>query len=306
VNPETRSELAIPMIHKGRVIGVLDLESPQLNYFTDDHVQTLSILAANFAVSLENARLYEQVARDEARLERDLQAAKRIQGALLRSVPTEDFGLDMAARYLSAREVGGDLYEFLRYGPQQLGIALGDVSGKGTAAALYGAVAIGIMRSLAPQKLQPAELLRQMNQIIGERRIEGRFMTACFATFQKGRSKLRVANAGQSQPLLYKEGRCGKVELTGFPLGIFEEVTYDEWSVTLSAGDILVFHSDGIAETANSEGQFFGTERLRKIIEDQHELASAELADQVFREVEWFAQGAPLADDRTLVVLKVR
>ena len=108
-NPETRSELAIPMMHKGKVIGVLDLESPQLNYFTEDHVQTLSILAANFAVSLENARLYEQVARDEARLERDLQAAKRIQGALLRQVPTEDFGLDMAARYLSAREVGGDL-----------------------------------------------------------------------------------------------------------------------------------------------------------------------------------------------------
>src|SRR3984893_9724081 len=306
VNPETRSELAIPMIHKCRVIGVLDLESPQLGYFTEDHVQTLSILAGHLAVSLENARLYEQVARDEARLERDLQAAKRIQGALLRPVPTEDFGVDLAARYLSAREVCGDLYEFLRYGPQQLGIALGDVSGKGTAAALYGAVSIGIMRSLAPQKLQPAEMLKQMNQIVGERRIEGRFMTACFATFQKGRSKLRVANAGQSQPLLYKEGRCGKVELTGFPLGIFEEVTYDEWSVTLSAGDILVFHSDGIAETANSEGQFFGTERLRKIIEDQHELASAELADQVFREVEWFAQGAPLADDRTLVVLKVR
>jgi len=162
------------------------------------------------------------------------------------------------------------------------------------------------MRSLAPQKLQPAELLRQMNQIIGERRIEGRFMTACFATFQKGRSKLRVANAGQSQPLLYKEGRCGKVELTGFPLGIFEDVNYDEWAVTLAPGDILVFHSDGIAETANSEGQFYGTERLRKIIEDQHELTASELADQVFREVEWFAQGAPLADDRTLVVLKVR
>jgi len=112
------------------VIGVLDLESPQPNYFTEDHVQTLSILAANLAVSLENARLYEQLARDEARLERDLQAAKRIQGALLRPVPTEDYGLEMAARYLSAREVCGDLYEFLRYGPQQLGIALGDVSGK--------------------------------------------------------------------------------------------------------------------------------------------------------------------------------
>jgi sigma-B regulation protein RsbU (phosphoserine phosphatase) len=306
VNPETRSELAIPMMNKGKVIGVLDLESPQLNYFTEDHVQALSILAANLAVSLENARLYEQVARDEARLDRDLQAAKRIQGALLRSVPTEDFGLDLAARYLSAREVCGDLYEFLRYGPQQLGIALADVSGKGTAAALYGAVAIGIMRSLAPQKLQPAELLREMNHIIGERRIEGRFMTACFGTWQKGRQKLRVANAGQSQPLLYKDGRCGKIELTGFPLGIFEDATYDDWSVTLVAGDILVFHSDGIAETANSEGQFFGTERLRALIEKYHDVGAAEMADIILSEVDWFTQSSPLSDDRTLVIAKVR
>ena len=306
VNPETRSELAIPMMHKGKVIGVLDLESPQINYFTDDHVQTLSILAANLAVSLENARLYEQVARDEARLERDLQAAKRIQGALLRPVPSEDYGVDLAARYLSAREVCGDLYEFLRYGPQQLGLALGDVSGKGTAAALYGAVAIGIMRSLAPQKLQPAEMLRQMNQLVGERRIEGRFMTACFATWQKGRQKLRVANAGQSQPLLYKDERCGKIELTGFPLGIFEETSYDEWGVTLESGNILVFHSDGIAEAVNVEGQFFGTERIRKLIEQHHEVSAAELADLILREVDWFTQSAPLTDDRTLVVLKVR
>jgi len=306
VNPETRSELAIPMIYKGKVIGVLDLESPQLNYFTEDHVQTLSILAANLAVSAENARLYEQVARGESRLERDLQAAKRIQGALLRPVPTEDYGLDLAARYVSAREVCGDLYEFLRYGPQQLGIALGDVSGKGTAAALYGAVAIGIMRSLAPQKLQPAEMLRQMNQLVGERRIEGRFMTACFATWQKGRQKLRVANAGQSQPLMYKGGRCDKIELTGFPLGIFEEVHYDDWGVTLETGNILVFHSDGIAEAANAEGQFFGTTRILRLIEQHHDLPAAGLADLILREVDLFTNNAPLADDRTLVVLKVK
>ncbi|HKW35122.1 MAG TPA: SpoIIE family protein phosphatase [Candidatus Acidoferrum sp.] len=306
VNPETRSELAIPMMHKGKVIGVLDLESPTPNYFTQDHIQTLSILAANLAVSLENARLYEQLAKEEGRLERDLQAAKRIQGALLRPVPTEDYGVDIAARYLSAREVCGDLYDFLRYGPQQLGIALGDVSGKGTAAALYGAVAIGIMRSLAPQKLQPAEMLKQMNQLLGERLIEGRFMTACFATWQKGRQKLRVANAGQSQPLLYKDNRCGKIELTGFPLGIFEDVNYDEWGVTLETGNILVFHSDGIAETTNSEGQFFGISRVKELIEKHHELTAAELADRILNEVDWFAQSAPLFDDRTLVVMKVR
>jgi phosphoserine phosphatase RsbU/P len=145
-----------------------------------------------------------------------------------------------------------------------------------------------------------------MNQLVGERRIEGRFMTACFATWQRGRRKLRVANAGQSQPLLYKDGRCGKIELTGFPLGIYEDVTYDEWGVTLEPGDILVFHSDGIAETTNSEGQFFGTQRLRKLIEDKHEANAPELADLVLREVDWFSESAPLSDDRTLVVLKVR
>ena len=306
VNPETRSELAIPMMHQGKVIGVLDLESPIPNYFTEDHVQTLSILAANLAVSLENARLYEQLAKEEARLERDLHAAKRIQGALLRPAPAEDYGVDLAARYLSAREVCGDLYDFLRYGPQQLGIALGDVSGKGTAAALYGAVAIGIMRSLAPQKLQPAEMLRQMNQLVGERRIEGRFMTACFATWQKGRQKLRVANAGQSQPLLYKDDRCGRIELTGFPLGLYEDVTYEEWGVTLEPGNILVFHSDGITETVDGEGQFFGTTRLRELIEKHHHLTATELADNILGEVDWFSSSAPLSDDRTLVVMKVR
>jgi sigma-B regulation protein RsbU (phosphoserine phosphatase) len=306
VNPETRSELAIPMMHTGRVVGVLDLESPQLNYFTEEHVQTLSILAANLAVAVENARLYGRVARDEARLDRDLQAAKSMQGALLRPVPAEDYGLDIAARYLSARGVCGDLYEFLRYGAQQLGVALGDVSGKGTAAALYGAVAIGIMRSLAPQKLQPAEMLCQMNRLVCEQRIEGRFMTLCFATWQKARHRLRVANAGQSQPLLYRNGRCDKMALAGFPLGIFEDVTYDERSVSLDPGDIVVFHSDGLAETVAPNGQFFGAERLRKAIEQHHESSAEELADRVLGDVDWFSESRPLNDDRTLVVLKVK
>src|SRR5947207_7059293 len=113
------------------------------------------------------------------------------------------------------------------------------------------------MRSQGQQKLQRDEMRKQMNQLVGERRIEGRFMTACFATWQKGRQKLRVANAGQSQPLLYKDGRCGKIELTGFPLGIFEDVNYDEWGVTLEAGKKLVFHTAGIQETMNSWYQYF-------------------------------------------------
>jgi phosphoserine phosphatase RsbU/P len=306
VNPETRSELAIPMIHKGRVVGALDLESPQMNYFTEDHVQTLTILGAHLAVSLENARLYEQLARDEARMDRELTAAQRLQNALLRPVPTIDFGLDIAARIISARQVCGDLYDFLAYGTQQLGVALGDVSGKGSAAALYGAVATGILRSLSPHKLQPAELLRQLNQLVCDRRVEGRYMTICFATWQKGRHRLRVANAGQTQPLLYKDGRVEQIKLVGFPIGIFEDATYDEWSVKLTHGDILVFYSDGITEAANREGKFLGGGRLKEILEQNTHLTAAEIADRILEVVQEYTEGGAITDDRTLVVMKVK
>jgi sigma-B regulation protein RsbU (phosphoserine phosphatase) len=306
VNAETRSELAIPMVHKGAVVGVLDLESPQLNYFTEDHVQALSILAAQLAIAVENARLYEKVAHDEARMERELQAAQRMQGALLRPVPAEDFGIDLAARILSAREVCGDLYDFLRYGPTRIGFGLGDVSGKGSAAALYGAVAIGILRSIAPQKLLPAELLRQLNQLICERRIEGRFMTFCFATWRKPTRKLRVANAGQTQPLLYRNGHCEQLKLTGFPLGIYDDVTYEEWTMNLDPGDMLVFQSDGLSEAADPDGNFFGIARIASLVEQNASLSADDLADRLLSEVRDFTGDAAITDDRTLVVMKVR
>jgi sigma-B regulation protein RsbU (phosphoserine phosphatase) len=306
VNPETRSELAIPMLYQGRVVGVLDLESPQVNYFTEEHEQTLMILAAHLAVSLENARLYEKLAKDEARMERELTAAQRLQTALLRPVPSIDYGLDITARIHSAREVCGDLYDFLSYGTQQLGVALGDVSGKGSAAALYGAVATGILRSLSPHKLQPPELLRQLNQLVCDRRVEGRYMTICFATWQKGRQKLRLANAGQTQPLLWKDGHVEQIKLTGFPIGIFDDATYEEWSVSLISGDILLFFSDGLTEAANREGKFFGTGRIKELLEANAHLNSSELADRLLEEVEKFTQGGAITDDRTLVVMKVK
>jgi len=180
------------------------------------------------------------------------------------------------------------------------------VSGKGTAAALYGAVAIGIMRSLAPQKLQPAEMLRQMNQLVGERRIEGRFMTACFATWPKGPAELRVANAGQSQPLLYKDGRCGKIELTGFPLGIFEDVTYDEWESRSSPETFSCSIPTALPNLRIMKASSLARRVSRPWSKKHHESSAAELADALLREVDWFTQSAPLSDDRTLVIVKVR
>ncbi|MHB8486597.1 MAG: SpoIIE family protein phosphatase [Candidatus Acidiferrales bacterium] len=305
VNPETRSELAIPLLYKHRVIGVLDLESPQLNYFTPDHVQALSILASHLAVSIENARLYEQVARDEARMERDLNAARRLQSALLPPVPGSEYGLDIAARVVSSRELCGDLYDFVPYNTGELGIALGDVSGKGSAAALYGAAAVGILRSLAPQHLAPAKVLQKLNQIICERRIEGRFMTMCFLSWQPAERILRVANAGQEQPLIFQNGRGEKLPLAGFPVGMFDDSTYDELRLVLSPGDIVVLYSDGVTDTQNSGAQFYGWQRLSAAVTSQAALSSAEIADHLLANVDEFSGGRHPFDDRTLVVLKV-
>jgi len=306
VNSETRSELAVPMIYKNRVVGVMDLESPQLNYFTPDHVQVLSILAAHLAVSIENARLYEQVARDESRMERDLSAARRIQGALLPKLPGPEFGLDIAARVVSSRELSGDLYDFMRYGPQDLGIALGDVSGKGSAAALYGAVAVGTMRSLGSQKPRPASMLRALNGFLGERLIEGRFMTLCFATWNKQRRRLRIASAGQEQPLLCHSGNCEKLLLEGFPLGIFADAAYDERTIILDKHDVVVFYSDGIVDAQSRNGEFFGAGRLAKLVRESTALSADGLADKILEEADLFSGGVHPADDRTLLVLKVR
>jgi phosphoserine phosphatase RsbU/P len=306
LNPETRSELSVPMIYKNRVVGVMDLESPQLNYFTADHVQVLSILAAHLAVSIENARLYERVARDESRMERDLNAARRIQGALLPRLPGPEFGLDIAARVVSSRELSGDLYDFLRYGPQDLGIALGDVSGKGSAAALYGAVAVGTLRSIGSQKPRPANMLRAINGFLSERLIEGRFMTLCFATWHHRQRRLRIANAGQEQPLLLHSGKCDKIPLAGFPLGIFEEVSYDERTFILDPNDIVIFYSDGIGDAQGVGGEFFGYKRVAEIVTENQHLSADGIADKILELVDAFSGGQHPSDDRTLIVLKVR
>jgi len=305
-NPEARSELAVPMIYKGRVVGVIDLESPVKNYFTEEHEQTVSILAGSLAVAIENARLYQQVSRDEARKDDELQAARSMQGALLPRVPAEDYGLEIAARYVPALEMGGDMYDFLRYGPQQLAISIGDVSGKGSAAAFFGATTVGMLRSLAPQKLAPAEMLRQLNQFIVDLRVEARFTTLCYMTWQKGRQKLRIANAGHWQPLLWKDGRCEKIPVEGLPLGIEANATYDERGYHLGPGDLLICYSDGITERTNPAGDFYGADRLAKLVAENHTMSASELATRIFDDAEGFAQGVPPADDGTLVVLRVK
>ena len=306
VNPETRSEMATPLIYRGRVIGVVDFESPQLNYFSEEHIRIFSTLAPQIAIAIENARLYERVARSEARLERDLQRAQEIQMHLMPGTAPDIPGLEVALRFHPARELGGDLYDFLTYGKDRHVLAVGDVSGKGAPAALYGAMASGILRSLAPQKLSPPHLLKRLSRILLERKIEGHFITLTYAIWEPREKTLRLANAGMPLPLLVRKGQARTIRVEGIPLGLLEQTQYQDQLVKLESGDLFAMFSDGIVEAANTKHAEFGPRRLENVLRGNSQRPPEEIVANLFDEVREFEQGRPPRDDQTIVLIRVQ
>jgi phosphoserine phosphatase RsbU/P len=306
VNPETRSEMTVPLIYRDRVIGVIDLESPHLNYFNDEHVRMFSTLAPQIAIAIENARLYERVARSEARLERDLRRAQEIQMHLMPGIAPKIPGLDVALHFQPSSELGGDLYEFLSYGRDRQAIVVGDVSGKGAPAALYGAMASGTLRSLAPLKLSPPDMMKQLNVMFLERKIEGHFITLTYAIWEPRTKSLTLANAGMPLPILVRKGQCRAIRAEGVPLGLLEHTEYQPVTVNLESGDLLAFFSDGITEANNPQQEEFSSRRLENVLRQNAQKPTQEIVNRVFEELRAFEAGRPQRDDQTLVILNVR
>jgi sigma-B regulation protein RsbU (phosphoserine phosphatase) len=306
VNQETRSEITVPLIYKGNVIGVMDVEHTRAHYFNEDHERALVTLAAQIAISVENARLYQRVAQQEQRLERDLAMAREVQLRLLPPVKPKHARAEFAARFLPARTIGGDLYDFLMYDAERSGIALGDVSGKAAPAALYAALVSGIMRSAASQALSPSEMLTNLNNALQERRLDSQYVTMLFAVWNDGNQTLQVANAGAVQPLFCRAG--GEVETIraeGFPLGLFPKVTYEEFGLATQPGDSIVFFSDGIVDAQNAAGEMFGNDRLVNVVKKNQAKPASKLADAILNEVSKFQGTTDRFDDETVVVLRV-
>jgi sigma-B regulation protein RsbU (phosphoserine phosphatase) len=305
VNPETKSELCVPLIHKGAVIGVLDLEHTRRNYFTEDHKRTMITLAAQLAISIENARLYERIARQEARLEHELDMAREIQLRLLPQGVPDLRGAEVAARFVPARTISGDMYEFLQYSGDSTGIMIGDVSGKGAPAALYAALVAGILRSAADSEPSPAEMLSLVNAALTERPISAQYISIIYAVWDGAQGTLRIANSGLPRPIYVQNGRTEIVQATGLPLGPFEDATFDELEVRVAPGDVFVFFSDGISDAANPAMENFGRKRIEKIVAENSGHSAKQIADAIFKDVREFAEGADPFDDETVVVLKV-
>jgi sigma-B regulation protein RsbU (phosphoserine phosphatase) len=303
-HPDIRSEVAVPLIVQDRVLGVMDLESEAIGYFTDDHVRTLTLLAPQVASSVENARLYQEIAQREKRLEEDLMAARELQRVLLPDAEFEIEGIEAVVRLRPAREISGDIYDVFEHKDGQTVIAFGDVSGKGAAAALYGGLMNGLLRTLAPRRRQPAELMKALNDALIERKVEARYVTLCVMLWDP-RSRLFVmANAGAIPPMICRGGEILKLKVEGVPIGLLESREYEEVSFQAQPGDTLLLYSDGITDHQNPAGTEFGRGRLAQIVRAHCRKSNLDLITMIFKELDKFSTTA--FDDQTLFAMKVK
>ena len=304
-HPNIRSEVAVPLLLRDRVIGVLDVESSRLNNFTVEHVRTLTLLAPTIASAVENARLYDEVAQREQRMETDLQAARKLQTILLPSEPPEVEGLQIAVGLKPAREISGDLFDFFDYDNGQIAIVFGDSSGKGAAAALYAALVGGLLRSLARRKRGPADLLRALNTNLAERKAEAQYATLLAMLWDARTMRLTMANAGGTPPIICRGDELLNPETSGVPVGLLEDRRYDETVVQLQSGDLIVLTSDGILDAFNEAGVEYGRDRLGLAIKRHCGDLPQAVVDAIFADVQLHVADAPQFDDQTILILRV-
>jgi sigma-B regulation protein RsbU (phosphoserine phosphatase) len=303
-HPDIRSEVAVPLILQDRVLGVIDLESSRIGHFTDDHVRILALLAPQIASSVENARLYQELATRERRMEEDMKAARDLQRVLLPDGCPEIEGLDTAVRLRPAREISGDIYDIFELPDGQFVIAFGDVSGKGTAAALYGGLVSGLLRTLAPRRRQPAKLMLALNEALVERKVEARYVTLCVLLWNPAARQFVMANAGALPPMICRGHEILKVRVEGVPLGLLEAREFEEVTFQAYPGDTLVLYSDGITDHMSAAGAEFGRGRLTQLVRSHCEKPASEIVNEIYQELDRFSTTA--FDDQTLFVLKVK
>ena len=301
---DIRSEVAVPLILQDHVIGVMDLESVRLGFFTEDHVRALTLLAPQIASSIENARLYEVLEQRERRMEEDLKAAYKLQSILLPRTVSGIMGLEIGLKRRPAREISGDLYDFFELKDDRTLIAFGDVSGKGAAAALYGALVSGLLRTLAPRRRSPAQLMKELNETLLERKVDAQYVTLLLLLWDPQRHLFTIANAGAVPPIICRHGEIIDLKIEGVPIGLLEDREYDQVQFAAQPGDILLLLSDGVEDQMREDLEY-GRERLNKILKSDGGLTPGELVKRVFEDIDEFRGATPLNDDQTLIAMKV-
>jgi sigma-B regulation protein RsbU (phosphoserine phosphatase) len=295
----TLSEVAIPLLVDGKLIGVFSASHPELDAFPAEQLRMLQGVGDHIAVALHNARRFQREQQERQRMTRESQEARTIQQALLPKASPYVPGFAISGLSLQAGDVGGDWYDFIPLDDGRWGLVLADVSGKGTAAALLMSATRGMLRSLAYTCNSPAEVLAKLNHLMVEDFPSGRFVTLIYAVLDPANRTLKFASAGHLPPLLidHRGGRFLDSEL-GMPLGLAKS-DFSESQVQLPEGSRLVLYSDGITEAAGLNEEEYGAPRLR-----DHVLKPDASTESILADVRAHVNGVGLQDDATVIFVR--
>ena len=301
-----RSVLAVPLsVDERNVFGLIYADSPTYEVtFSEEHLNILTTLASVASIRVENATLLEERLERE-RMERELELATEIQQRFQPSGPPILPGYEFQGISFSCYEIGGDYYDFIERANGRMLIALGDVSGKGTAAALLMSSLHAAIHGQVSAGSSLDEVVRSVNRYLAENTPSNRFVTLFAAELDPATSKLTYINAGHNPPLVGRiDGRIEQLASGGFPLGIIPAAEFELGEMTLEPGESLVIYSDGVSEANNIAGDEFGLDRLASVIQNNLSVSAAGMRDKVESALSSFTQTAPANDDITLVIVK--
>jgi serine phosphatase RsbU (regulator of sigma subunit) len=300
-----RSVLAVPLGVGEKVFGIIYADSPLAEgRFTEDHLKLLTTLASVAAIRVENARLLEQQM-ERQRLEHELQVASEIQQRFQPASAPIVAGYELQGISFPCYEIGGDYYDFIERENGSLVIALGDVSGKGTAAALLMSSLHAAVHAQASSHPCLADTIRAVNHYLAENIPANRFVTLFYAELEPKTGTLSFLNAGHNPPMIvHAGGTMEQLASGGLPLGILTSAEFREGRTQLHPGDVLVVYSDGVSEAVNPHGEEFGPTRLYEVVSRNLDSSAAGIRDRIEAALTKFCQGTPAADDITLVIVK--
>jgi serine phosphatase RsbU (regulator of sigma subunit)/pSer/pThr/pTyr-binding forkhead associated (FHA) protein len=300
-----RSVMAVPLAVEGRISGMIYVDNPfHTNRFTERDLQLLTLIAGVAAIRIENVRLLE-VQQEQKRLANELALASEIQFRLHPETPPAIPGYDVVGVSFPCYEVGGDYYDFIEKPDGRIVIALGDVSGKGTGAALLMSSIHAAVRAHTRTRLSASEIVSEINQYIYDNTPSNRYVTLFYSELDPRSHQLTYINGGHNSPLLARSsGEVTRLDIGGFPVGITPFGDYREGWVEIEPGDVMVVYSDGVTESLDEEGEEFGEARLVEIVQKNRGRSAAGLRDRIDEALTKFVGRASAVDDLTIVILK--
>jgi sigma-B regulation protein RsbU (phosphoserine phosphatase) len=303
--------VCVPLLSGEELLGLYGLGPKKSGeYYRREEVTLLETLARQAGIAFKNAQLHKALSA-QVRIQRDLEIARQIQLSLLPAQDPQMLGLDIVGFSIPAQEVGGDFYHYFKFDEDRIGIAVGDVSGKGVAAALFMAVSISTLRAQSPHHRHPAHLITEMNDLLHlqmkVRKMNTALLYLIIERQDGGALTLDASNAGLISPLLRRAHRKTEyIDVRGLPLGVMEQIEYKACRVNLEQGDLLVLCSDGIVEALNERGEMFGFQRLEQFMVRCDNLSAGQVVERLHREVDSFVGKAEQHDDITMVAIRVR